>query len=69
MNIDINSIDIERLRKDLIDHFTALMFMVSGAALIELNEVENANSEELIQIAINNKFNLNKYIKDKRKFL
>lgn len=65
MNIDINDIDIERLRKELIDYFTSAMFFASPIALVDLTEVENANDEELIIIAINNGFNLKNFIKSK----
>ena len=61
MNID--NIDIEKLRKDLIDYFTGAMFMVSPIALVDLTEVENASDEKLIQIALDNKFDLKKYLK------
>jgi hypothetical protein len=56
------NIDIERLRRDLIDYFYATYFYVSKSALIEINEVEDANEEELIQIAIDNNFKLEDYI-------
>lgn len=63
MSIDINKIDIERLRKDLIDYFTSAMFIVSPVALVDLTEVENASDEKVIKIALDNKFDLSKYIK------
>jgi hypothetical protein len=63
MNIDIDKIDIEKLREDLIEYFTIAMYMVSPIALVDLSEVENANDEEIIKIAIENKFDLNKYMK------
>lgn len=63
MNIDIDVIDIEKLRKDLIDYFTSAMFIVSPVALVDLTEVENARDEMVIKIALDNKFDLSKYIK------
>lgn len=63
MSIDINEIGIERLRKDLIEYFTSAMFMVSPIALVDLTEVENASDEQVVKIALNNKFDLNKYMK------
>lgn len=63
MNINIDDIDIEKLRKDLIDYFTSAMFMVSQIALIDLTEVENANSEKVVRIALENKFDLTQYLK------
>ena len=53
-------IDIERLRRDLIDYFGAAMTYYP-VAVINLSEVESASSEELIDIAINNGFNLANY--------
>lgn len=55
-------IDIERLRKDLIDYFGAAMFNGSPQAMIELSEVEKASPSELVSIAINNGFDINDYI-------
>ena len=63
MNIDINDIDIEKLRNDLIEYFTSAMFIVSPVALVDLTEVENARDEMVIKIALDNKFDLSKYIK------
>lgn len=63
MNIDINDIDIEKLRNDLIEYFTSAMFIVSPVALVDLTEVENASDEKVIKIALDNKFDLSKYIK------
>ena len=58
-------IDIEKLRKALIDYFTSAMFMVSPVALVDLTKVENASDEKVIQIALDNKFDLTKYQKTK----
>lgn len=63
MNIDINDINIEKLRNDLIEYFTSAMFIVSPVALVDLTEVENASDEKIIKIALDNKFDLKKYIK------
>lgn len=63
MSIDINDIDIEKLRNDLIEYFTSAMFIVSPVALVDLTEVENTSDENVIKIALNNKFDLKKYIK------
>ena len=56
------SIDIEKLRDDLIDYFGTAMMSGFGAAVMDLTKVERANPEELIQIAINCGFNLNDYV-------
>ena len=58
----IEAVDIESLRKDLIDYYTSAMFNASFAALIDLTEVENASDEKLIRIALANNFNLQDYI-------
>ena len=46
----------------MIDYFTSAMFLASPVALIDLTKVENASDVELIQIAIDNNFNLNNYV-------
>ena len=58
----IIEIDIETLRKDLINYFGTAMFASSPLAMIELSKVENASDEDLIEIAKNNNIDLNKYI-------
>ena len=56
------NIDFERLRQDLIDYFGTAMTMGFGAAIIDLSNIENASNEELINIANQNGFDLNKYV-------
>lgn len=54
-------IDIEKLRSDLMDYFgTAMGFF--PVATMDLIKVQNASDEELINIALKNNFDLNKYI-------
>lgn len=62
MEININNINIEKLRKDLIDYFGSAMIEVSRYAIIDLTKIEFANDYELIQIAINNNFDLEDYL-------
>lgn len=62
-------IDIERLRKDLIDYFGVAMFNGSPQAMIELSRVEKAGPSELINIAQNNGFDINDYIIGKSLYL
>ncbi len=64
MEIDLDDIDIERLRSDLSDYFTSAMFIASPVALIDLTRVENASDEELIRIAIANNFNILDYVNE-----
>ena len=61
--MDIDDIDIERLREDLEEYFTSAMFMVSEFAMIDMVDVKTASPEELLEIANKNKFNLNNYKK------
>ena len=54
-------IDIEKLRSDLMEYFgTAMGFF--PVATMDLIKVQNASDEELINIALKNNFDLNKYI-------
>lgn len=60
------NIDYDKLRSDLMDYFGSAMAYYP-AAVIELSEVENASNDKLIQIAIQNGFNLNDYENSKTK--
>lgn len=64
-----NEIDIERLRRDLIDYFGTAMFNGSPQAIIELSRIEHASPNELISIAINNGFDINDYVIGKSLYL
>ena len=55
-------IDIEKLRKDLINYFGTAMISPFPAAIMNLTKVEKASAEELINIALKNGFDLEKYI-------
>ena len=55
-------VDIESLRKDLIDYFGTAMFNASPLAIMDLVKIEKASDEEIIKIANANNFDLNKYI-------
>lgn len=55
-------IDFETLKKDLINYYGTAAFTASPLAFIELEKVKQANEEELLAIAINNHFDLNKYV-------
>lgn len=58
MNENLN---IDKLREDLLDYYGTAMFNVSPLAIIELTKIEKASNEELIEIALNNNFDLNEY--------
>lgn len=60
-------IDIEKLRKDLIDYYGTAMFNASPLAIIELTKVENASPQELINIALKNNFDLTEYETNNKK--
>lgn len=64
-----NEIDIERLRRDLIDYFGTAMYNGSPQAIIELSRIENASPSELINIAQNNGFDINDYVIGKSLYL
>ena len=68
MEIDLDDIDIERLRSDLINYFEGAYFVGGfGAALIDVSELERASNYQVVQIAIDNGFDLNNYfIKPKK---
>lgn len=53
-------IDFDRLRDDLIDYFGSAL-PIYPVSMMDLIEVENASDEELIQIALNNGFDLDNY--------
>lgn len=59
----MKEINYEQLRADLIDYFGTAMIYGFGAALIDIEEIEQASNEKLIQIANHNGFNLNDYVK------
>lgn len=62
-------INIQKLREDLLDYYGTAMFNASPLAIIQLTKVETASDDELIEMALNNKFDLNEYKENKyRKF-
>lgn len=62
-------IDIEKLRQDLINYFGTAMYNASPLAILELTKIKRASSQELINIALKNNFDLTEYqIKNKSLF-
>ena len=55
-------IDIERLRRDLIDYYGTAMMCGFGMLSINVGFIERASDEALIQIAIKDGFDLNDYV-------
>ena len=58
-------IDIESLRRDLMDYYGTAMFGVSGFAAMDLVNTERASDREIIEIALKNGIDLDKYVVDK----
>ena len=56
----MDDIDIEKLRKDLIDYFGSAM-KIYPMAIVELGKIKKASLEEIIKIAKKNHFNLDDY--------
>lgn len=63
--MDINDINVEELRSDLIDYFGSAM-IINPVTMVELSKVEKASSEEVITIALSNGFDLSNYTNTKR---
>lgn len=59
--MDVNEINISKLRHDLDEYFTSAMFMVSKFAIMDVINVQTASPEKLIEIAKQNKIDLSKY--------
>ena len=54
------TIDIDKLRNDLINYFGSAM-MYNKMAMMDLIKVEHASASEIVNIAIQNGFNLYDY--------
>ena len=54
-------IDYKKLRKDLIDYYGTAS-QIFPMAIIELSKVERASNEQLIDLALSNRFDLSNYI-------
>jgi len=56
------TIDVDALREDMKNECLGAFFGGGfGGALIEAGDIERANSEQLVQMAINQDINLRKY--------
>ena len=60
-------IDVDRLRDDLKEYFTGAYFCASPVALVDLIEVESMTDDKIIQIALQNGFDLDDYTIDANK--
>ena len=56
------SIDIERLRRDLVDYFGSAMFSGFPMAMLDVARVETASYDTLIRIAKECGFDLSRYL-------
>ena len=54
-------IDGDRLKADLVDYLGTAMFSSSPLAMMELERVQRVWGDELIEIALDNGFDLSKY--------
>ncbi len=61
MIINIDNVDIEGLRKYLINYFGPAMYN-NPLAISVLTEIEEANPEELVKIATSNNIDIEDYI-------
>lgn len=61
----MEELDIELLRNDLINYFGSATSIYPNAYM-DVIEVLNANDEKLINIAIDNNFDLNNYVIGKK---
>ncbi len=62
----MENIDIEKLRNDLINYFGTASFY-NPTAMMDLIEIEKVSDEKVINIAIQNGFDLSRYQIDKKK--
>lgn len=53
-------IDIDRLRDDLINYFGTAIYY-NPMAIMDLEEVKKVDEKKLIEIALDNKFDLERY--------
>ena len=53
-------IDIDRLREDLINYFGTAIYY-NPMAIMDLEEIKRADEGKLIKIALDNKFDLERY--------
>lgn len=61
MDYDYDNIDFDELRRDLMDYFGTATPMFP-MAFMDVIDVENASEDKLIQIALDNGFDLDNYI-------
>ena len=55
-------LDIDRLRKDLMDRYGTAMFSGLPAAVMDLSRIERMSDQEILETAQKQKIDLSKYI-------
>ena len=55
-------IDVNRLRRDLMDYFGTAMFNGFPMAVVDLSKIERASAQELAELAMENGMDIRKYI-------
>lgn len=55
-------IDIYKLRADLMDYYGTAMLNGFPMAIVNLSRIESATDEDILQIALKENFNIEKYI-------
>ena len=63
IDIQIENIDVDKLRQDLINYYLGATYMVNPAAKEDIQRIKLATNEELVQIALKEKINLIEYLK------
>ena len=64
MALDINEIDIERLRQDLISYYVGAAYMLNAAAALEpIERLQNASDKDVYTAAIAANIDLSRYKK------
>ena len=61
--MSMEEIDVERLRRDLISYFEGAFFNGFGAAMIDISEIKSASKNKLLDIAKDNGFDINNYVR------
>ena len=56
-------LDIDRLRKDLMDKYGTAMFSGFPAAVMELSRIERMSDREILETAEKQGIDLNKYLR------
>lgn len=55
------TIDVDELRKDMLDYYGTAMINGFPMAVADVGKVERATDEELVRMAVDNGVNLEKY--------